>query len=331
MTDWQGRLRTALSTAGIAMIALILFGYLRPIELSQLITRSRLWAEGERSHNVKVEGYKIHYREMGQSNSKPLLLVHGLGGSSLDWAPVMRKYADAGYHVYAPDLLGYGKSQTPDVSYSIEEQTQIVHQFLQAMNIPQADVIGWSMGGWIALRLTLEYPTEVRRLVVNDSAGLYFQAGYPAETLTQVFAPETEAEVNHLYSLLEPTAKPMPHFVAADLTRRIRHENGWVIKRTVASMLTMKDLLDGKLGAIKQPVLITWGADDALIPVASGYDMAKQIPQADMEVFKGCGHLAPARCAGPVSQKTLQFLQAQEPPQGLQQEIAVNVLYWFPH
>jgi len=319
------------ATLGTLAIALVVVGYLRPIEVSACITRGRLWLEGERSHDVKVEGYRIHYREMGQANARPLLLVHGLGGSSLDWAPVMQTYARAGYHVYAPDLLGYGKSATPDVSYSIEEQTQIVHQFLEAMHIPQADVIGWSMGGWIALRLTLEYPTAVRRLVVNDSAGLVYNATYSPDTLKQVFAPETEAEVNHLYSLLEPTAKPMPHFVAKDLTRKIRSENGWVIKRTVASMLTRKDLLDGKLGAIKQPVLITWGADDALIPVSSGYDMAKQMPQADIAVFKGCGHLAPARCSAPVSERTLQFLQAEAPPPGLTQQIAVNVLYWFPH
>jgi pimeloyl-ACP methyl ester carboxylesterase len=275
-----------------------------------------------------IDGYRIHYREMG--HGKPLLLVHGLGGSSLDWAPVIKTYARAGYHVYAPDLLGYGKSQKPDVSYSIEEQTQLVHKFLAAENIQQADVIGWSMGGWIALKLTLEYPTEVRRLVLDDSAGLYFHASYPFESLPQIFAPETEAEVNRLYSLLEPTAKPMPHFVAVDVTRRM-HESGWVIQRAVTSMLTRQDLLDGKLGAIKQPVLIVWGADDALIPVSSGYDMAKEMPQADMAVFKGCGHLAPARCSVAVSQRTLQFLQAETPPQGLTQQIAVNVLYWFPH
>lgn len=311
------------------MIALILFGYFRPIELSSFLTRSRLWLQGERSHDVELSGYRIHYREMGQGT--PLLLIHGLGGSSLDWAPVMKTYADAGYHVYAPDLLGFGKSQKPDTNYSIEEQTQLIHEFVANQHIEDADVVGWSMGGWIALRLTLEHPDDVRRLVVNDSAGLYYHASYPADSLLQVFTPDSEAGVNRLYSLLEPKAKPMPHFVAQDLTRRIQSENAWVIRRTVTSMLTMKDLLDGKLSGIKQPVLIIWGADDALIPVSSGYDMARQIPQADMEVFQGCGHLAPARCAVPVSEKTLQFLQSPEPPHGLTQQIAVNVLYWFPH
>lgn len=309
----------------MAAAAAVVIGYYRPIETSLFLTRSHLFLQGERSHDAAIDGHRIHYREMGQG--EPLLLLHGLGGSSLDWAPVIPIYANAGYHVYAPDLLGHGASDAPDIAYSMEEQARMVHDFMLAQHIPQADVIGWSMGGWIAMKLTLEHPESVHRLVVNDTAGLFYRPNFKMT----LFIPSTLDEVNALYSLLEPKAAPMPQFVARDLTRRIREQNGWVVSRTIASMLSMSDLLDGKLSAIKQPVLIVWGADDALIPVSNGYELAREIPQADLEVFKGCAHLAPARCAQPVADKTLQFLRSGNPPQGMTQQIAVNVLYWFPH
>lgn len=309
-----GRISMVLVAAVLAIVAAF---YFRPIETGMLMTRLELRLQGEKSHDITLDGYRVHYREMG--TGKPLVLVHGLGGTSLDWAPVMKTYAKAGYHVYAPDLLGFGKTEKPDIAYSISQQEQLVNAFFQSQGIQQADVIGWSMGGWIALKFTLDNPEKVRRLVVNDSAGLTFHAGFGPE----VFVPKSEQDVKALYSLLEPKASPMPSFVARDLTRRME-TNGWVIQRAVNSMMTMKDLLDGKLGGIKQPVLIVWGADDDLIPVSSGYDMAKAMPQSDLEVFQGCGHLAPAKCASQVSSKTLEFLQAENPPQGSKQQLAAN-------
>jgi pimeloyl-ACP methyl ester carboxylesterase len=317
MSQSRARWKRITAVVVLMMTAVVAAFYFRPIESGMLMTRLELRLQGEKSHDIILDGYRIHYREMG--SGKPLVLVHGLGGNSLDWAPVMKTYAKAGYHVYAPDLLGFGKSEKPDVAYSIAQQVKLVDAFMQSQGIQQADVIGWSMGGWIALKFTLEHPDKVRRLVVNDSAGLVFHAGFGPE----VFVPKNEQDVKALYTLLEPKASPMPSFVARDLTRRMK-TNGWVIQRAVNSMLTMQDLLDGKLGGIKQPVLIVWGADDNLIPVSSGYDMAKAMPQSDLEIFEGCGHLAPAKCAPQISSKTLEFLEADNPPHGMKQQLAAN-------
>lgn len=317
MSEAKGRWRRVTGALIVAVAACAAVFYFRPIEVGSALTRLELRLQGEQSHDVTLEGYRIHYREMG--SGKPLVLVHGLGGNSLDWAPMMKIYAKAGYHVYAPDLLGFGKSERPDIEYSIAQQVQLVNAFFQSQNIQQADIIGWSMGGWIALKFTLDYPEKVRRVVVNDSAGLFFQAGFSPK----VFVPTNVREVNTLFSLLEPKAKPVPEFVARDLTRRMK-TRGWVIQRTVDSMMKKKDLLDGKLSAIKQPVLITWGAEDALLPLSTAYEMAKEMPQADLEVFQGCGHLAPARCVHRVSGKTLEFLEAENPPEGVTQQLAGN-------
>ena len=93
----------------------------------------------------------------------------GLGGDDAGLAA-------QGFHVYVPDLLGYGRSPKPDVDYSISLEEKTVVEFMQAVHVPRADVGGWSMGGWIAMKLALDHPEMVDRLVVYDSAGVYFPA-----------------------------------------------------------------------------------------------------------------------------------------------------------
>ena len=92
--------------------------------------------------------------------------------------------AAKGFHVYVPDLLGYGRSPKPDVDYSISLEEQTVAQFMQAVHVARADVGGWSMGGWVAMKLALDHPEMVDRLVVYDSAGVYFPATFEPELFT---------------------------------------------------------------------------------------------------------------------------------------------------
>src|SRR5580692_6999398 len=146
------RWRKPLYIAGTVMCLAAAACFFRPVEVASLVARAHLRMDGGHSHDVIIAGNKIHFREMG--SGKPLVLVHGLGGSSLDWAQAMPMYAKAGYHVYALDLLGFGKSAQPDISYAIEDQTVMLRQFFAQQGISQADLVGWSMGGWVALKFT---------------------------------------------------------------------------------------------------------------------------------------------------------------------------------
>ena len=71
--------------------------------------------------------------------------------------------------------------------------------------------------------------------------------------------------------------------------------------------------MDGKLGAIRVPILIVWGKQDALIPLMCAEEMHRQMPHSLLAIFDGCGHLAPAACSGRVLPETLRFLDAEPP------------------
>ena len=93
-----------------------------------------------------------------------------------NWAALMVPLMRHGHQVYAIDLLGFGRSDRPDVDYSIALQAEILNQFFDSQKLTSADLGGWSMGGWVALKFALDHPERVRRIFVADSAGSYLQA-----------------------------------------------------------------------------------------------------------------------------------------------------------
>jgi pimeloyl-ACP methyl ester carboxylesterase len=298
----------------LVVVAAGLIFYRYPLWVGDQLIRFHLWRAGVKSDYIEAGGYRLHYFEASPSNGgggTPLVLVHGLGARGEDWTAMMPALAAKGFHVYVPDLLGYGRSPKPDVDYSISLEEQTVVQFMQAVHVPRADVGGWSMGGWIAMKLTLDHPEMVDRLVIYDSAGVYFPATWEAD----LFTPADVGGVRKLVAMLTPNPRPMPEFAAEAALRKLQR-NAWVINRSMSAMTNGRDLLDFRLHQISQPMLIVWGAQDELIPLSVGETIHKSVPQSVLDIIAGCGHLAPAECSRPVIEGTVEFLRAEPPMRG---------------
>ena len=288
--------------------------YLHPLFVSDTIIRSKLWRAGVKSEYVEAGGYRLHYLEAlppANAPNRPILLIHGLGSRGEDWAPLIPGLAAAGFHVYAPDLLGYGRSPRPDVDYSMRLEEKVVVDFMNAMHLARPDVAGWSMGGWVSMKLAVEHPDRVDRLLLYDSAGVYF----PPTFETSLFAPTDRAGLARLMSAISPKPRAMPGFVEDDALRKLR-DNSWVVNRSMAAMVDGRDLMDFRLHLIRQPTLILWGSHDDLIPLSVGQRIHKGIEQSHLVIMENCGHLAPAECWQPVEEATLDFLKQRPPPQG---------------
>ncbi len=306
--------RRVVAVLVLVAVAAGLFFYRYPIWVKDQQIRFRLWRVGVKSEYVEAGGYRLHYLEASPPNGEggtPLVLVHGLGARGEDWGAMIPALAAQGFHVYVPDLLGYGRSPKPNVDYSIALEEKTVADFMQAMHVPRADAGGWSMGGWIAMKLALDHPEMVDRLAIYDSAGTYFPATWEPE----LFTPTDVAGVAKLYGMLSPKPYDVPNFASQAAVRRLQG-NAWVIKRSMAAMMNGRDLLDFRLYKISQPMLIVWGAEDKLIPLSVGETIHKSVPQSVLDVVEGCGHLAPAECARPVIAGTVEFLKAEPPMRG---------------
>jgi pimeloyl-ACP methyl ester carboxylesterase len=298
-------------TAGVT-----LYAWLRPVELLFDMAAVNLRMQGIHSRYVVIDGHRIHYFTGG--SGQPIVLVHGLGGRSEDWANLMPQLMRDHRQVFALDLLGYGQSEKPrDAAYSVSQEAHLVESFMDAQHLARTDLAGWSMGGWIAMRVALDQPQRIRRLLIYDSAGVRFDLSFDPG----LFAPDTPAKLDALNQLLNPfSAPPVPGFIRRDIFR-ITRENGWVIRRSIDSMLTQTDLLDGKLSALQMPMLIAWGKQDHLIPPAAGEAIHKEVPPSVFEIFDGCGHLAPRQCAARMGPKTVEFLNADPPLKAQMQQI----------
>ena len=306
-TRW---LRRGLLLLASLVVLLVAFFVLRPGSALTAIATARLRLSGIESTYVQLGPYRIH-RFIG-GTGEPLVLVHGLGGCALDFAPLMLALTKE-HRVFALDLLGYGGSDRPDVNYSVPLETGSLRQFLESQGLTRFDLAGWSMGGWISLNFTSQYPDRVHRLILLDSAGMKFTPGFDLRLL----APHTVAEMHELEKVMTPHPERMPAFITRDLLRQLRAED-WVIQRTVANMMTMREVMDGKLAGVTMPVLIVWGKQDITTPPSIAEEMRREMPQSVLAVLDDCGHVAPIECHDRVLAEIERFLAANPPlPAGM--------------
>lgn len=292
----------------LALVLLSAAGFwLRPVAYFNCYSELRLLLSGAQSRSATVSGYRIHYYAIGQSQGPAVVLVHGLGGRSEDWQNLAPYLARAGYRVYLPDLPGYGQSEKPaGFSYSVSDEATVVAGFLDALDLKQVDLGGWSMGGWIVQRVAAEHPGRVRKLMLFDSAGLTLRPAWD----TGLFTPSTALELSELDALLMPQPPTVPGFVANDILR-VSQQHAWIIHRALSSMLAGRDTTDQLLPQLKMPVLIVWGELDHITPLSEGQSIHKLIPQSQLELVHGCGHLAPGQCAVQIAPNLIDFLRQQ--------------------
>lgn len=289
-----------------ALVVLIGFGFwMRPLDFFDDFTYLQEAVAGVQNRWAWVDGQRMHYEVLGPADGQPVVLVHGLGGRAEDWRALAPYFAQAGYRVYMPDLIGYGRSAQPsNFSYSIRDEAALVVGFLNTAGLKRVDLGGWSMGGWIAQVVAANHPERVKRLLLFDSAGLYEMPDWN----TNLFTPATPAQLNQLDALLMPHPPRIPYFVAADILR-VSKESGWVVSRAMAQMLTGRDVTDSMLPNLRMPVLIEWGAEDRIIPIDQAEKIHRLVRQSQLDVFPGCGHLAPLQCTSQMGPKVVRFLE----------------------
>jgi len=294
------------SAVWLIIIVVVVLGagfLLRPLYYLNELTYFQEWKSGVESRDVNVAGVRMHYLAEGPASGQPVVLVHGLGVRAEEWAALAPYLVQAGYRVYMPDLPGYGRSEKPaDFSYSIHDEAAMVAGFMDALGLKRVDLGGWSMGGGIVQHVAFDHLDRVRKLMLFDAVGL----NEPPVFDTRLFTPENAEQLGQLEALLTPHPAEMPGFISRDVLKYFRRD-GWVIQRAMASMLTRKDATDSMLPQLKMPVLIVWGAEDRILPVSQGETLHRLLPQSELDIILGCGHLAPKECNAEVGPRVVAF------------------------
>jgi pimeloyl-ACP methyl ester carboxylesterase len=226
--------------------------------------------------------YLVH--ASGDPTRPPLVLIHNLGGSSLDWPPEIRRLS-AG-RIFALDLPGHGKSAGAG-QQAVDGYAQSLAAFLNELNLKRAVVVGHGLGGAIALELGRRCRARLAGLcLINSGARL----PVPGNILENVAHPSTRPlAVQALTSLLSGPQTPAPLVDA--LTGRLNAVRPSVLHADLQAC----DAFDftRHLKRIPVPVLVIGGTEDRFTPPAFAQALAASLPHAALQMIDGASHLAP--------------------------------------
>jgi len=271
---------------------------------------------------AEVNNIEIEYETIGDSISKPLLLIAGLGSQMLAWSDEMcenlanrgffvirfdnrdiglsTKFEDAGLPNFVEISAAYARGEIPEVPYTLEDMAGDAIGVLDALNIDKAHVCGASMGGMIAQVLAYRHPSRVISLtLIMSTTGNPDLPQPKPEFMAEYFAPvPSERE-----AYIEETVKRgrLIHGTFAydeDQSREYRtneYDRSYYpegVARQLAATAVPGNLKP-KLAAIRAPTLVIHGREDPFYPVEAGKDIATAIPGAELLILDGMGHSFP--------------------------------------
>ncbi len=262
------------------------------------LPRERLEAAYLRSGEdmIEVAGARLHVRADGPQDAPAIIMIHGFGSSLHTWEDWAAALSDS-CRVVRFDLPGSGLSPPdPTGRYDDARAFELLSGLMARLEIDQAALIGNSVGGRIAWSFASEYPERVSRLVLvapDGFASTGFEYGEAPKIGAVTHAmravlPRFLVKMNLDQSYSDP-ARLEPDVVARyhDLLRAPGARLA-LIHRMEQTILT--DPLP-RLRALQTPVLLLWGEDDRLIPVANAQDYLGALPDAQLVALPGVGHL----------------------------------------
>ncbi|MGW3406895.1 alpha/beta fold hydrolase [Streptomyces zhihengii] len=250
-----------------------------------------------------VHGYRRAYRIAGEGPA--LLLIHGIGDSSATWSDLIP--ALARHHtVIAPDLLGHGGSDRPRADYSVAAYANGMRDLLGVLGIDRVTLVGHSLGGGVAMQFAYQFPERAERLVLVGTGGVG-RAVNPV--LRAVSLPGADLllaalrlpgmrlsarlctallrgldtglglDAPELLGLIDalPDATARSAFI-----RTLRAVVDW--RGQVVTMLDRCYLTEG------MPVMLVWGARDAVVPADQAHLAHLAMPGSRLEIFEDAGH-----------------------------------------
>ena len=248
----------------------------------------------EIARSIVAAGITTNYHDLG--SGFPVLMLHGSGPGVSAWANwrlVMPQLAERA-RVIAPDMAGFGYTERrPDLRYDMDTWVAQAIGMLDALGIEQADLVGNSFGGGLALQVAIRHPQRIRRLVLMGSVGVRFDIT-PALDAVWGYTPSIET----MRGLLDLFA--YDRSLANDELAKLRYEASIRpgFQESFAAMFPAPrqrwvDAMASNVEDIKvlpHETLVIHGREDQVIPLDTSLTLAQWIPNAQLHVYGKCGH-----------------------------------------
>jgi 2-succinyl-6-hydroxy-2,4-cyclohexadiene-1-carboxylate synthase len=246
---------------------------------------------------MDINGVGYHVEIQGSGD--PVLFLHGFTGSGFSWEPITSPLSE-NYRTIAPDLLGHGRTASPIDSqrYSMEAAAQDLADILKGLSAVPAHVVGYSMGGRLALYLAIFYPEVVRSLTLESASPGLASADEREKRRQSDNALADEIERSGINAFVEKwekrqlfaTQNRLPsEILAKEREIRLGHSAGGLANSLRGMGTGAQPSLWDELGKLSCPVLILAGAlDTKFSGIAEA--MVVRIPGAILSIVPEAGH-----------------------------------------
>ena len=274
------------------VIATVGFVYLAPETATSVLINVERQRSGLVRKEIDLPG-GLHYVYLDGGQGAPLMLLHGFGANKDIFTRVARSLTPH-YRVIVPDHIGFGESSHPQYAdYSPTAQADRLHALARALGIQSVHLGGNSMGGQIAMTYAALYPDEVNSLWLLDPAGVWSAPESEVrkiirETGHNPLVVSNEDEFAQLFAMVmnEPPFVPRP-IMNVMARERIRN---FVLEERIFKQL-VADSVEERVSDLKTPSLIVWGDRDRLINVATADILHKLLPNSQVVIMPGVGHV----------------------------------------
>ncbi|HKP20236.1 MAG TPA: alpha/beta fold hydrolase [Thermoleophilaceae bacterium] len=278
------------------------------------------WASELRT--IEVDGIPFNYVDVGadSGDEDPVVLVHGLGGQWQNWLENIPRLAQD-RRVIAMDLPGFGCTpEAPDdVDVTITQYGRWVNELCDKLGLEQIELIGNSMGGYIAAEVAIQFPERVKRLVLVSAAGISSAEVLQVPILMVgriAAALATNSVARYRRLAARPITRHMslalvarhPRLLKADLAYEGFFKGGGKPGFDDALRASLDYDFRDRLGDVKVPTLIVWGERDSIIPVRDADQFESLIEDSRKVVMEDCGHVPMAERPQAFNELVIEFL-----------------------
>ena len=298
------------------MLAVVVVYYAFPEVAFKLLLKAERSSAGLEQHSIKVDGLHIEYLEGGQGDV--VLLLHGFGADKDNWTRISKHFTPH-YKVIAPDLPGFGESsRQPDTNYTIAAQADRVHAFARALGIQSFHLGGSSMGGNIAGVYAAQHPERVISLWLVAPGGV--ASADPSEMKRELDAGKSNPLVvesvedykrliDFIFAKKPFIPGPMLNHLAKDAIRN-RPLNQKIFEQINVASDSFS--LERTLNGSAVPTLILWGTDDRVLHVSGAEILESVMPNAQVVIMEGVGHLPMLEKPGESAEIYISFLRQEK-------------------
>jgi pimeloyl-ACP methyl ester carboxylesterase len=270
--------------------------------------------EAATSNYVQAGGIRVHYHDLGAGY--PIIMLHGAGPGASSWSNFKQNVGPFSerYRALLVDMPQYGKSEKVIIDGGrLGYTARVLDDFMDQLDIARAHFVGNSMGGQAAIKLAIDHPDRVERMVVIGSTpvstSLFCPMPLEGIKLINGYYKDGGPSIEKMRRLLETLVFDASFLTDETVRERYEASIDPDAVRVMSAPPPLREDLSGELHLVKCPTLLVWGLDDRFGALDIGIFMARKFQNARMHLFSRCGHWAQAERADEFNRLVLDFLE----------------------